>query len=280
MKVLKHLAIITLILTGISIPFSAKGDQAKDTSDNLPQTQSSNFELPQDYDSFVLAVDEVDTVDEVEKVEAPVVTKPAIQKSVQPVPAPAPAPTPPPLSSGSCPVSTQSCVPCLAGEQYCRTKMGETSGYLGFACQTNNPGNILAPSDSLKAYKDNIIVNNGGTASCGVLHGSNNYKYMIFSSYEVGMNSLKAYIKGINNGEHSAYVNTQTNCAGPETFTCGNCTMKQFFCKFAGTPTYAGSIVSKMGGGVTEQTLLSWVVANRLDDMVNAIKKTEGFFTQ
>jgi len=158
--------------------------------------------------------------------------------------------------------------------------MGESAGYLGWACQNNNPGNILAASASSKAYKDAIIVNNGGTASCGSVLGSNNYTYMIFSTYDIGMSSLKAYIKGINNGEHSAYVNTQTSCAGPETYTCGNCTLQQFFCKFAGTSTYATSVVNKMGNGVTTNTLLSWVVTNRLDDMINAIKQTEGFLTQ
>lgn len=129
-------------------------------------------------------------------------------------------------------------------------------------------------------FKNKIIVNNGGTAACGIRKDSRGGSYFIFPTYEAGMLALKAYIKGVNNGEHYAYVNTTApNCPETGTYTCGNCTLQQFFCKFAGSSTYAESITVKMNG-VTTNTLLSWVVANRLDDMVNAIKQTEGFLTQ
>ena len=161
---------------------------------------------------------------------------------------------------GSCPVSTQNCVPCTAGELYCRYEAGETSGYLGWACQNNNPGNV-----KYSDYRIGIITSMGGQAPCGEKGG-----FMVFSSYENCRNSVKSYISGINAGKHSAYP------------TCGNCSLLTFFSSYApdSPVSYTQGIVNKMGGDVTPDTLLSWVVANRFDDFINAIQKNEGFFTQ
>jgi len=162
------------------------------------------------------------------------------------------------IQENSCPRTTQNCVPCQQGEVYCRFEPGQTSGYLGWACQNNNPGNV-----KYSTYRISLIQQMGGNPPCGQKGG-----FMVFSTYDSGRNSVKAYIRAINAGKHSAYP------------TCGNCTLREFFEKYADNPLYANKIAQKMGGDVTPDTLLNVVVANRLDDFLNAIQQSEGFFTQ
>lgn len=165
----------------------------------------------------------------------------------------------------NCPVSTQRCVPCTSGTS-CRFELGgyPNHGFLGFACQDNNPGNIR-PSD----YRNTIIVNNGGTASCGKrtdLKGQGDY--MVFATYDIGWNALKAYIRGINNGQHSAYTG------------CGNCTLSFFFSKWAlDTGPYASAVGLELGVDPTTTTIQSLIDGGRLDDFAIAIKHHEGWFT-
>lgn len=88
-----------------------------------------------------------------------------------------------------------------------------------------------------------------------------------FTTYTDGYNALKAYVKGINNGEHSAYTN------------CGNCTLSFFFSKYAPSdPNYASSVAAYINEPTSQK--LNYVVANKLDQFVTAIKIHEGFFTQ
>jgi hypothetical protein len=179
-------------------------------------------------------------------------------------PNPEPEPTlPTPPQPQSCPQATLGCVPCQPGEAYCRYETGEVSGYLGWACQNNNLSNIRY-SD----YRINIITRMGGSAPCGEKGG-----YMTFSNYETGRNSVKAYIRGINAGLHSAYNTTE--------FTCGDCTLLQFFSKYApnNPVSYTNGITEKMNQEVTNDTKLNWIVTNRLDDFIDAIECMEGYFT-
>lgn len=177
-------------------------------------------------------------------------------RPTQPAPS-EPLPPPPP----SCPQTTLACVPCLPGEQYCRYEQGAESGYLGWACQNNNPSNIRYSS-----YRANLITQMGGTAPCGEKGG-----FMVFSTYEVGKNSVKAYIRAINAGLHTAYRTSE--------FTCGDCTLTQLFSKYApDSTTYDDQVAQKMGGGVTVDTKLNWIVDNRLNDFVEAIQCMEGYF--
>jgi hypothetical protein len=189
--------------------------------------------------------------------------------------------TPIPLRPGqvgpNCPVSTQNCVPCLAGEAYCRTEAGMQTGFKGWACQNNNPGNIRPAS-----FKNIMIANNGGTPPCGERSG-----YMVFSDYATGYNALKAYFKGINRGEHSAYKDVSAGTY------CGECNLNFIFFRYSplyknGVPvtyaeyvaepnTYAKNVANWIGVDV-ETTMLSWIVNNKLDQLVNAVQRQEGWF--
>ena len=183
--------------------------------------------------------------------------------STVPAPSPKPKPTPKPPSPSGCPASTQSCIPCTIGQSYCRYEKGATSGYLGWSCQNNNPGNIRYSSSRI-----NLIRKHGGAAPCGVRYDSRGGTYMIFSTYSKGYGALKAYVKGVNAGDHSAYG------------SCGNCTLQYFFSKYApGDPNYDNAVGKEIGVN-PETTKLSWVVANKLDPFVNAIKRHEGWFVK
>jgi hypothetical protein len=168
---------------------------------------------------------------------------------------------PPPPDPDSCPVSTQNCVPCTKDELYCRYLEGEETGFLGWACQNNNPGNIR-----YHQYRINIIVQMGGTPPC-----ANRGGFMAFSDYQTGRSSVEAYIRGINAGLHSSYPECSSSC-----------TLGYFFSKYApnNPVNYTRIIVEKMGGSVTSETNLSWIVDNRLNDLLNAIQELEGWFTQ
>lgn len=174
-------------------------------------------------------------------------------------------PPPPPPGNGSCPVSTQNCIPCTLGEHWaCRVEPGETEGFLGWSCQNNNPGNIR--------YSDvriNYIQTLGGPAPCGERIDSRGGTYMIFSTYNDGRNGLKAYFKAISNATHTAY----SECAD------GDCSLAYVFSKYApGDVNYAQNIADKIGVDIS--TPLQWVIANKFEELINAVQSKEGFFTQ
>jgi hypothetical protein len=179
----------------------------------------------------------------------------------KPTPTPTPNPTPSPTS---CPQSTQNCVPCnkADGNIYCRLEPGKTTGYKGWSCQNNNPGNIRYSSSRI-----NLITGQGGPKPCGERVDSRGGTYMIFKTYSEGRNGLKAYLKAINAGQHSAY----SDCAD------GICSLSYVFSKYApGDPNYAKNIADKLGVPVT--TNLSWVIANKFEQFIDAIQVKEGWF--
>ena len=206
---------------------------------------------------------------EVEKDTTTTTPKPAPAPTPTPAPAPAPTPTPTPtptpVSPSGCPASTLSCVPCTtSSDSRCRVEPGETQGFLGWACQNNNPGNIRYSSARIS-----YITKHGGPAPCGERVDSRGGTYMIFKTYADGRNSLKAYMKAINAGTHTAY----SSCPG------NGCTLAFVFSKYApGDPNYASNIASKLG--VSTSTTLSWVIANKFEALIDAIQAKEGFFTQ
>jgi hypothetical protein len=232
---------------------------------------------------------------------ATVSPKPTIKPTAKPTAAPTvtaiptstptmlPTPTPKPTIDFSkpwtvalnCPATTQNCVPCTSGT-YCRyeAKYKNLHGFLGWSCQNNNPGNIRNASTNMATdSKNKMILRNGGTAACGVRYDSRGGSYFVFSTYNAGISGLKAYVKGINNGEHSSYALKRSD--GTYVWKCGNCTLAQFFSKYApGDSVYASKVATYIGSPVTTQTLLSYVVANKLDLFVEAIKNREGFFTK
>ena len=169
-----------------------------------------------------------------------------------------------------CPASTLNCVPCILGQNdYCRVETGETHGFLGWSCQNNNPGNIRNST-----YRDSIIENNGGVKSCGTRYDSRGGSYMVFASYITGFNSLKAYLRGINDGEHTAYKDDAKG------IYCGDCTLRFFAEKYStNTTTYANNLASYLGVNADTATLRS-LVENRLDDLASGIQHVEGFYTQ
>jgi len=186
------------------------------------------------------------------------VEKEEVEVEVEPEPEPEKPPS-------SCPISTLNCVPCIKGEAYCRLEEGEEFGYLGWACQNNNPSNIRY-SD----YRINIINAMNGPAPCGGKGG-----FMVFTTYENGREGVKAYLRGISAGLHSAYH----FCGG------GDCSLREFFSKYAPNSDgndpngYAQYMAAALGVNV-DDTPLSWIVENKLEEMVNALQHKEGFFTQ
>lgn len=182
-----------------------------------------------------------------------------------------------PVVNSTCPVSTLNCVPCSIkdGHWACRVEDGQTNGYLGWSCQNNNPGNIRPSSTAYPNCKSSasydrvcIISNNGGPLPCGQRGNSSMGYYMVFSTYNDGKNALKAYIKGINAGQHAAYSG------------CGNCTLRYFLGKYSGnSTTYPDGIGAKLGVN-PDTTNLNQIVPTRLDELVQAIQQQEGFFTK
>jgi len=170
--------------------------------------------------------------------------------------------------SPGCPASTQRCVSCLSGESYCRVESGKTHGFKGWACQNNNPGNIRPAS-----FKNDLIRNNGGTPPCGERSG-----YMVFRDYDTGKNALKAYIKAIGKGQHSAYKDEAQG------IYCGECNLKFFFGKYAPSGdqndpnSYANYVANRIEVS-SDTTTLNWIINNKLDAFVDAIQVHEGWFT-
>lgn len=172
----------------------------------------------------------------------------------------------PPPTLSSCPVTTQNCVPCHVSETYCRVLSGEEYGYLGWACQNNNPGNIRY-SD----YRIDYITAMGGEAPCADRGG-----FMAFSTYASGYNSVKAYHRAIDAGLHPAYQGDGYNCGA------GTCNLYQFFTHYApNNPiNYTNNLTAKMSGNITGETNYRWIIQNRHDDFMAAMMQMEGFFTQ
>jgi hypothetical protein len=170
-----------------------------------------------------------------------------------------------------CPATTQKCVPCVTGEAYCRIEPGKINGFKGWACQNNNPGNIRPAS-----FKNDLIRNNGGIPPCGERSG-----YMVFRDYETGKNGLKAYLRAISNGQHSSY--RELNPDGSIKINCGECSLQFFFNKYApaGDQNDPGSYANYVAGRIgvdSGTTMLSWIVANKLDAFADAIQTHEGWF--
>ncbi|MBD3280899.1 hypothetical protein GF389_05250 [Candidatus Dojkabacteria bacterium] len=206
-----------------------------------------------------------DQVKETER-NAEIVTANGIQKETSSTSESKPQPAPPPLSDGSCPVNTQSCVPCNINDGHwaCRVESREEDGYLGWSCQNNNPGNIRYSTARISYIKAH-----GGPAPCGERFDSRGGTYMIFSSYNDGRNALKAYMEAIVAATHTAYG----ECAD------GDCSLSYVFSKYApGDPNYASNIATKLG--VSTDTSLQWVIAHKFEDLINAIQQKEGFFIQ
>lgn len=178
----------------------------------------------------------------------------------------------------NCPAVTSSCVPCNTSDSLCRFEPGKTTGFRGCSCQNNNPGNIRPA-----AFKNTMIVNNGGTAPCGQRTMNNpsggQGDYMVFRTFSEGKNALKAYVKGIALGQHSSYVMPSVD------FNCGECSLKQFFFKYAGgtlaaqdSPTSYSNNVANWIGVNADTTTLNWIVANKLDQFADAIQRQEGWY--
>jgi hypothetical protein len=165
-----------------------------------------------------------------------------------------------------CPTTTMACIPCTSGTD-CRYEPGETHGFRGWACQNNNPGNIRNASTNMATdFKNLMIIRNGGTAACGVRYDSRGGSYFVFVNYNAGYGALKAYLKGVNNGEHSAYTG------------CGDCTLEFFFSKYSpGDGGYVIAVANYIGEPTTQT--LRYVVTNKLDQFATAIKVHEGFIT-
>ncbi len=230
----------------------------------------------------------------------PVTTQPTAKPTVAPtttpkptytvvpttkIPTPTPTATPTPTFDYSkpwtvavnCPQITQRCIPCTSGSD-CRYEPKKTHGFRGWACQNNNPGNIRnASTDMSKDSKNAMIVRNGGVAACGVRYDSRGGSYFVFRTYDIGFNALKAYIKAISKGEHSSY---KLLASDNKTiiWKCGDCTLTQFFSKYApADSTYASTVATLIGEPVTQK--LSFIVEFKLDAFATAIKKHEGFIT-
>jgi hypothetical protein len=206
------------------------------------------------------------TVQPTPKPAAPIAKPTPVLSSTPLPPVPTTTPTPqtgPGQVGSNCPVSTQNCVPCNVGEPYCRVEAGKSSGFKGWACQNNNPGNIR-----YSQARNNLISGQGGIPSCGQRNG-----YMVFKDYPTGHNSLKAYIKAIGAGQHSSYS------------SCGDCNLVYFFNLYAPTSdgnnpnSYAAKVATALGVDA-QTTTLTWIVANKLDPFINAIQAQEDWFVR
>lgn len=244
------------------------------------QTLIPTTDIPAVTISTTPTVTSTPTVKATSKPTAVPTKKPTSTPKVIATPSPTATSTPTPVPTfdyskpwtvaANCPSTTLNCVPCTSGSD-CRYEPGKTHGFRGWACQNNNPGNIRNASTNMATDSKNaMIARNGGTPACGVRNDSRGGSYFVFSTYSAGIGALKAYVKGINNGEHTAYTN------------CGNCTLSFFFSKYApGDSSYATKVAEYMGGGVTTSTKLQDIISqNKLDLFVAAIKNREGFITQ
>jgi Repeat of unknown function (DUF5648) len=166
--------------------------------------------------------------------------------------------------SANCPISTRECVPCTSSDPLCRIQSGKTTGYQGWSCQNNNLGNIRYSSS-----RNAIITAEGGEASCGERGG-----FMVFRDYTIGRNSTKAYLKGIRNNRHSSYLPVCQD---------GDCTLKEFFSIYApasdqNDPESYANHVAEWTGTNADSTTLAWMIDNKFDAFLDAIKRQEGWF--
>ncbi len=176
------------------------------------------------------------------------------------------------VASG-CPASTAKCVPCVPGSSSaCRVEDGKSAGFLGWACQNNNPGNIRY-SDS----RNSLISVQGVEAACGSRGNSQMGQYMVFRSYTIGRQALGAYLTSISQGRHSSYTEGD--------IVCGNCSLRFFFSKYApagdqnNPNSYANFVAGRLGVSADEATL-SWAVANKLEQLLDAIQTKEGWYVE
>lgn len=170
---------------------------------------------------------------------------------------------------GICPESTMACVPCNAGEPACRHLDGAPSGYKGWSCQNNNPGNIRYSQSRIA-----LITQFGGPAPCGSMGPNPSSQYMVFTDYLSGRSALKSYITAIGSGAHSGYL---PECA------LGACSLRYFFSKYApaadqNDPNSYSNYVANYIEVDVDLTPLSWIIANKLDQMADAIQIHEGWF--
>lgn len=184
------------------------------------------------------------------------------------------------LVSTNCPISTMNCVPCDYTDNLCRIETGETRGFRGWACQNNNPGNIrpINNYNDTNDFRNRLIKAMGGTPSCGIRTGTGG-SYMVFSDYQTGFNSLKAYILAINAGMHTSYLETLPD---QTTTMCGECSLRFFLNKWAANPhiNYINTVSNMLGVNPDTTTLKSIIDAGRINEIANAIKTVEGFITQ
>jgi len=247
-------------------PGSTENEQ-EDMNENTPQVLNINIDnqgpIEEDSQQQNSQTEIAGLAKEIEEITK---STPVITASNIPTSKPKPTPPPPPPNPSGCPVSTLSCVPCnMANGGACRAEAGATTGYLGWACQNNNPGNIRYSSARI-----DYIVAHSGPGPCGERFDSRGGTYMIFSTYSAGRSALKAYMKAINAGTHTAY----SQCA-----TSAGCSLSYVFSKYApGDPNYAKNIADKIG--VEATTKLDWVIKNKFEELINAIQSKEGFFTQ
>jgi hypothetical protein len=178
------------------------------------------------------------------------------------------------VASG-CPASTARCIPCVPGSSSaCRVEDGKSAGFLGWACQNNNPGNIRY-SD----FRNNLIEVQGVEGACGSRGNSQMGQYMVFRSYTIGRQALAAYLTSISQGRHSSYTDVNAGIA------CGNCNLRFFFSKYAPAGdqndpnSYTNFVAGRLGVSADEATL-SWVVANKLDQLLDAIQTKEGWYAE
>jgi len=176
-----------------------------------------------------------------------------------------------PVAGDNCPVFTRRCVPCNAGEQYCRHLDGANSGFLGWSCQNNNPGNIR-----YSEFRKNLIVQYGGPEACGSNGPHPGSQYMVFSTYEEGRTALGVYLEAIAQGGHSSYLPVCQN---------GGCTLLEFFSIYApygdqnNPNSYSNYVANYIGVGQDQETL-RWILDNKKQQFISAIQTHEGWFTQ
>lgn len=262
------LVVLGLGIMEVKTPIQDRTDFAN-TSNNIQTEQ-----VQVDGNGEILGVADVQ-----ELIEQQSVTTSQIKQTVAPTYLPAsltPIPTTtfriqpvPTLADGVCPERTESCVPCTAGQPYCRYVEGSATGYLGWACQNNNPGNIRYSQARI-----NIITAYGGPPPCGSKGPNSSSQYMVFKDYISGRNALKVYISAISQGTHSSY---NPECAN------GGCSLKFFFSKYASAadqndPNSYANFVAGYIGVNADTTPLGWIVANKLDGMADAIQIREGWF--
>ncbi|KXK26550.1 MAG: hypothetical protein TR69_WS6001000556 [candidate division WS6 bacterium OLB20] len=177
----------------------------------------------------------------------------------------------PTINLGVCPRTMQECIPCNKGEQYCRHHDDALTGFLGWACQNNNPGNIR-----YSQFRIDLITQFGGPAPCGSAGPNESSQYMVFGDYLEGRSALGVYLEAIAGGGHPSYLPVCAN---------GGCTLRQFFSIYApagdqnNPNSYSNYVAAYIGVNADVHTL-RWILDNKKELMINAIQQHEGWFVQ